>query len=179
MGRWILIAGIVASSIVFSASALAQAVAESVLTHGLSSAAGTTAGTALGRATNQAAGQLAGKLGQQTSSTVPRLVISTIRPGVQKQMKVLHPTTAAAQPANGGSVNGGSMIASIQGAAPQETTTACAPTTPTPAANVDAKSVPAAGEKLGNCAPKQTAPIGGKDQATNSYQSVITLPAAK
>jgi hypothetical protein len=179
MRRWILMAGIAGASVVFSASAFAQAAAEAALTHGLSSAAGTSAGTALGRATNQAASQLAGKLGQQTSTAAPRQVTTTIRPGVQKQTKVLHPTTAAAQPANGWSANGGSMIASIQGAAPQETTTACAPTTPTPAANVDAKSIPAAGEKLGNCAPKQTAPIGRKDQATNSYQSVITLPAAK
>src|SRR5437899_8395553 len=125
MRRWILMAGIAGASIAFSASAFAQAVAESVLTHGLSSAAGTSAGTALGRATNQAAGQLAGRLGQQTSSAAPRQVITTIRPGIQKQTKVLHPTTAAAQPANGGSSSSGSMIASIQGAAPEQTRGAC------------------------------------------------------
>jgi hypothetical protein len=179
MRRWILMAGIAGASIAFSASAFAQAVAESVLTHGLSSAAGTSAGTALGRATNQAAGQLAGRLGQQTSSAAPRQVITTIRPGIQKQTKVLHPTTAAPQAASGASANGGSMIASIQGAAPQEATTVCAPTTLTSVANVDAKSIPAADEKQGNCAAKQTAPTGRKDQAANSYQSVINLPAAK
>src|SRR5207245_7485770 len=93
MRRWILMAAIAGASVAFSASAFAQAVAESVLTHGLSSAAGTSAGIALGRPTHQAAGQLAGRLGQQTSSAAPRQVITTIRPGIQKQTKVLHPTT--------------------------------------------------------------------------------------
>lgn len=181
MRRWILMAGIAGASIAFSTSAFAQAVAESVLTHGLSSATGTSAGTALGRATNQAAGQLAGRLGQQTSTATPRQVITTIRPSVQKHMKVLHPTTAAAQPANGGSANSGSansgsMIASIQGAAPQQTREACgAAVQATTMQSADPKSTQAvSGQKQSNCAAKESG-----TQDANAYQSVITLPAAK
>ncbi len=180
MRRWILMAGIAGASVAFSASAFAQAAAESVLTHGLSSAAGTSAGTALGRATNQAAGQLGGRLGQQTPTAAPRQVITTIRPGVQKQTKVLHAATTA-QPANGGSVNsgsvnGGSMIASIQGAAPQKTQAACGSVVqPTTTQNADAKTTQVvSAQKQTNCAAKESG-----IQDANAYQSVITLPAAK
>ncbi len=180
MGRWILMAAIAGASVAFSASAFAQAVAESVVTHGLSSTAGTSAGTVLGRATNHAAGQLAGRLGQQTSTAAPRQVITTIRPGVQKQTKVLHPATTA-QPANGwsangGSASGGSMIASIQGAAPQGTAAACGSAVQgTTIQSADAKTTQAvSGQKQSNCAAKESG-----TQDANAYQSVITLPAAK
>ena len=175
MRRWILIVGIVAFSIAFSTSAFAQAVAESVLTHGLSSAAGTSAGTALARATNQAAGQLSGRLGQQTSSAAPRQVITTTRPGLQRKTKI-HAATAAAQPANGESSSSGSMIASIQGAAPQGTPAACGSAVQgTTIQSVGAKSTQAVfGQQQSNCAAKESG-----IQDANAYQSVITLPAAK
>ncbi len=151
MRRWILMAGIAGASVAFSASAFAQA-----------------------------AGQLAGRLGQQTPTAAPRQVITTIRPGVQKQTKVLHAATTA-QPANGGSVNsgsvnGGSMIASIQGAAPQKTQAACGSVVQaTTTQNADAKTTQVvSAQKQTNCAAKESG-----IQDANAYQSVITLPAAK
>ena len=176
MRRWVLMAGIAGASIAFSASAFAQAAAEAVLTHGLSSAAGTSAGTTLGRATNQAASRMTGRLGQQTSSAAPRQVITTIRPRVQNQTKVPHTATTAAQPANRGSANGGTMIASIQGAAPEQTRGACGSAAQvTTIQSADAKSTQVvSGQKQSNCAAKESG-----IQDANAYQSVITLPAAK
>ncbi len=150
-------AGLIVTLTACSGSALAQAAAEAALTHGLSAGATSSAGSAFGKLGNQ----LAGRLGQQVSTTAPRQVITTVRPGVQKQGRVSRVTTQAApaQPATSGS-----MIASIQGAEPQTQT--CVP-----AALVDSKTATPA-QKPSNCsAPASPDPI--------LYKSEITLPAAK
>src|SRR5690348_8365851 len=98
--------------LVLSGFAAGQAAVEGALTHGLSGAASANAGKALGQIGNQ----LAGRLGQQTSNTVTPRVIR-VPPGAQKIVKVPRTTTTNAAPSNSGS-----LIASIQGGAPQEKT---------------------------------------------------------
>jgi len=150
--------GLIVAFMACSGSALAQAAAEATLTHGLSAGASSSAGSAFGKLGNQ----LAGRLGQQVSATAPRQVITTVRPGVQKQSKVSRLTTQTTpvQPATGGS-----MIASIQGAEPQPT--ACAPVAP-----ADTKTATTPAQKPSNCsAPASTDAI--------LYKSEITLPASK
>jgi len=163
---------VLASILLGSAAAFGQAMAEGALTHALSTATGTAMGKALGTATNQMTSRVAGRLGQQTSPAVPRSKIQTVRPGVQKSAAVPPSGTTAEPPA------GGSLIASIQGAAPQETATPCAPVVQTPSAASPANAQAVPEQKQSDCPAKGSAPAGGKDQA-NSYQSVITLPAAK
>jgi len=108
MRRLALLAGI----LVCSAGAFGQAMAEGALTHALSTATGTAMGKALGTATNQMTNRVSGRLGQQTSPTAPRSKIQTVKPGVQNSAAVSPSGTTAEPPA------GGSLIASIQGAAP-------------------------------------------------------------
>ena len=144
-----LLAGILA----FAASAFGQAMAEGALTHALSTATGTAVGKAMGNTANQMSTRVAGRLGQQTSSAVPRSRIQTVRPGVQNSSAVPPSGTTAEPPP------GGSLIASIQGAAPQP---ACASTAKDSQSETNSASKPAA------CLP-----------AADSHPSMITLPAPK
>jgi hypothetical protein len=145
-------------------SAFSQAAAEAILTHSMSTATGTKVGTALGRATNQ----LAGRVAQQTSNATSRPAIHTTKPIPQKQTRA--PRSVAATPEQPGR---GSLIASIQGAAPQPTAVKCAPAAPAAEPkNAQANSV--AGQS--NCAANKAVTTSHDE---NAYQSVITLPAAK
>src|SRR5258708_39673922 len=150
MRRLALLAGI----LVCSAGAFGQAMAEGALTHALSTATGTAMGKALGTATNQMTSRVAGRLGQQTSPAVPRSKIQTVRPGVQKSAAVPPSGTTAEPPA------GGSLIASIQGAAPQAK---CDSTT----------------QDSQNQQPDSTSKPAACPATTDSHPSEITLPAAK
>jgi hypothetical protein len=149
MRRLALLAGI----LVCSAGAFAQAIAEGALTHALSTATSTAVGKALGTATNQMTNRIAGRLGQQTSTSVPRSRIQTVKPGVQKPG--VPPSGTTAEPPSGGS-----LIASIQGAAPQATCDS--------AAKDSQSQQPDSAQKPAPC-----------PSTTDAYQSVITLPAAK
>src|SRR6266567_602895 len=150
MRRLALLAGI----LVCSAGALGQAIAEGALTHALSTATSSAMGKALGTATNQMTNRVAGRLGQQTSPAVPRSKIRTLKPRVRQSAAVAPSDTTAEPPA------GSSLIASIQGAAPQ------------PACNSGAQDSP---NKQTDSAQKPAA----CPSTTGAYQSVITLPAAK
>ena len=156
--------GVVVALLICSGSALAQAAAEAALTHGLSAGASSTAGSAFGRLGDQ----LAGRLGQQVSTTAPRQVITTVRPGVQKQKRVsgVVPQTTPAPP----TTSGGSLIASIQGAEPQAPT--CAPGPQAAAATDNKNATASVAQKSSNCsAPASPDAI--------LYKSEITLPASK
>ena len=137
--------GIVVCFLALAGIASAQAAVEGALTHGLSGAASASAGKALGQIGNQ----LAGRLGQQTSNAV-RPAVTTVRPGAQKIVKVPRAVTPPLPAANGGS-----LIASIQGAEPQP---------------VKACSTP--DQKQGQC-------VGTNAADKDSHPSEITLPAAK
>lgn len=140
-----LLAGILA----LSTGSFAQATLETTLTHGLSTTMGTKLGTALGNATNQ----LAGKVAQQTSTATPRQTISVPKTGVRRANGGTATTTAnAAQPANGGS-----MILSIEGGAPQN---ACIAKSEDSAAQSDRCSTAAA-------------------KTADAHPSVVNLPAAQ
>ncbi len=150
--------GLIVGLMACSGNALGQAAAEVALTHGLSAGASSSAGSAFGKLGNQ----LAGRLGQQVSTTAPRQVITTVRPGVQKQGGVSRVTTqtASAQP-----LTGGSMIASIQGVVEPQTQTCSA------AVPADTKAATPA-QKPSNC----TSPAAPD---AILYKSEITLPASK
>jgi len=137
--------GIAVCFLALSGLASPQAAVEGALTHGLSGAASASAGKALGQVGNQ----LAGRLGQQTSNAV-RPAVTTVRPGAQKIVKVPRTVTPPVPAANGGS-----LIASIQGAEPQP---------------VKACSTP--DKKQDQCA-------GTNAADKDSHPSEITLPAAK
>jgi hypothetical protein len=111
-------------------------------------------GTALGNATNR----LAGRVAQQTSTSVPHQVITTVKPGAGGKSKVPVASTAPA-PLSGN----GSLIASIQGG---ERQAGCAPAAKT----ADAKG-PAKAATQNNCAPAA--------QAKDDHPSVVNLPAAQ
>ena len=192
MRRWILALGL-ATGLGFSSDAFAQAAAEAALAHSMSTATGTAMGTALGRATNQ----MAGRLGQQRSRTVqPR--VTSIKPGLNRPIKVSGATGTTATQPSGGSLNNassnnrslndrsgnnrsgknGSMIASIQGGGLRQSGAECtleAPASQGPQNGNGATSVSPASatETSGNC----SKPDGV--EAGDTYQSVITLPAAK
>jgi hypothetical protein len=128
-----------------SGIASAQAAVEGALSHGLSGAASASAGKALGQIGNQ----LAGRLGQQTSNTV-RPAVTTVRPSAQKMVKVPRTVTTPVPAANGSS-----LIASIQGAEPQQ-----------------AKACSTPDQKQSQC-------VGTNAADKDSHPSEITLPAAK
>lgn len=133
-----------------STGSFAQATLETTLTHGLSTTMGTKLGTALGNATNQ----LAGKVAQQTSTATPRQTISVPKTGVRRANggTAVATTANAAQPANGGS-----MILSIEGGAPQN---ACI-----------AKSEDSAGQS-DRCSTAAA-------KTADAHPSVVNLPAAQ
>jgi hypothetical protein len=147
---------LVACVVTFSVSAFAQAAAEAALSHAAATSMGTAAGKALGQATNQMTNRVAGKLGQQTPNAAQRPAVTKVRAAVQSQTEV-EPTTTAETPA------GGSMIQSIQGAAPQPACTTSAP--------ADSKAATNPASQKGGCpAPPQNG---------NTHPSMITLPPAK
>jgi hypothetical protein len=174
MRRWILALGL-ATGLGFSSDAFAQAAAEAALAHSMSTATGTAMGTTLGRATNQ----MAGRLGQQTSRTVqPR--VTTIKPGLKRLIKVSSATsTTATQP------SGGSMIASVQGGGLRQSGAECTPEAPAsqgPQNGNGATSVSPASANASSASATETSGTCSKPdgvEAGNTYQSVITLPAAK
>jgi hypothetical protein len=149
MRRLTLLAGI----LVCSAAAFGQAMAEGALTHALSTATGTAVGKALGTATNQMTNRVAGKLGQQTQNAAPRSRIQMAKPGVQKPGVPVAGTTSEPP-------SGGSMIASIQGAAPQPT--------------CESALQDSQGNKTDSA--KNPSPCSS---TADTHPSVITLPAAK
>jgi hypothetical protein len=153
--RTFLLAVLVAT-VGFSANASAQAAAEAVLTHSISTGIGTHVGTALGNATNQ----LAGRVAQQTSTTVSRPVITTVKPGSHGNSKGPVVSTTPAE-----STGNGSLIASIQGGERQATGCAAA------AKAADAKA-PAKAATQNNC-------VAGATQTKDDHPSVINLPAAQ
>lgn len=152
-----------------SVGAFAQAAAEAALTHGISSSAGSSIGTALGKATSG----LAGRVGQQVSNAAPRQVITAVKPGPQGNTVQGNEKSTSAAPGTTASTSSGSLIASIEGAAPG--TSAC-PAEPkaadgsisaAPASNPGNKAVPAK-----NCIAKPS------DKAV-THPSEITLPPPK
>jgi hypothetical protein len=144
---------LLAAILVSSASAFGQAMAEGALTHALSTATGTAMGKALGTATNQMTNRVAGRLGQQTATPVPRSRIQTMRPGAQKPGVPTSGTTAEPP-------TGGSLIASIQGAAPPAACDSPAPGTQGKQSDSVQKPAPC-------------------PSASDSHPSVLNLPAAK
>jgi hypothetical protein len=147
---------LIACVVTFSVSAFAQAAAEAALSHAAATSMGTAAGKALGQATNQMTNRVAGRLGQQTPNAAQRPAVTKARAAVPSQTEV-EPTTTAEPPA------GGTMIQSIQGAAPQPTCTTYAPADSKTAGNP-------AGQNGGCPAPPQNG---------NTHPSMITLPPAK
>jgi hypothetical protein len=156
MSSLILRTTLVACVVTFSAGAFAQAAAEAALSHAAAPSMGTAAGKALGQATNQMTNRVAGQLGQQTPNAAQRPSVTKVRAAVQGQAEA-GPTTTAEPPA------GGSMIQSIQGAAPQPTCKSSTPADSKTAANP-------ASQKAGCSAPPQNG---------NTHPSMITLPPAK
>jgi hypothetical protein len=147
-----------ATVIAISGAAYAQGAAEAGLSHAMSTSLGTVAGKALGNATSQMTNRVAGRLGQQPGTVSPRNVVTHIRPGLQGQ------ETTPALPASTTQVPvGGSLIQSIQGAAPQT----CISTAP------GMQQTPGVKE-AGTNAKKGTCP-----SPLTSYQSEVTLPAPK
>jgi hypothetical protein len=139
--------------IILPASAFAQAAAESVLLHGGSAAATAKAGSTLGSALNQSMKQLSGRVAQTTS---PQVVAHPL--AVQSGSKSPVKSAAASSstvPAQG------SMIGSIQGAAP---TTTCASTSQSAPAN---RNQTAAQPARTDC---------GSQLTSQKSKSVITLP---
>ena len=104
---------LLAGVLMCSVAAFSQAIAEGALTHALSTATGTAMGKAMGNVTNQMANRVASRLGQQTPTQAPKSRLQTFKPGAQNSTAVPPSSTTAQSPA------GGSLIASIQGAAPQ------------------------------------------------------------
>jgi hypothetical protein len=145
---------LLAAILVSSAAAFGQAMAEGALTHALSTATGAAMGKALGTATNQMTTGVAGRLGQPRATPVPRSRIQTVRPGIQKPGVPTSGTTAE-PPA------GGSLIASIQGAAPPATCDS-------PANDAQGKQPDSAQKKPVPC-----------PSTADTHPSEITLPAAK
>ncbi len=141
----------------------AQAAAETVLTHGASSAAGSSLGKTLGNALGNAASQLGGRLGQQTSTA----------PNVQRVPASKKKAVAAAVPSTPAPVSfSGSLIASIEGAAPASSVVAanCAPAAkPADSNSSQSTPAPAATDLTKNCPAAQ-----GND----SHPAVVNLPAA-
>ncbi len=150
MRRLALLAGI----LLCAAGAFGQAMAEGALAHALSAATGTAMGKALGNVTNQMTNRVAGRLGQQTSTPGSRSRVQRVKPGVQNSAAVPPSGTTAEPPA------GGSLIASIQGAAPQAK---CDSTT----------------QDSQNQQPDSTSKPAACPATTDSHPSEITLPAAK
>src|SRR5438067_1271352 len=138
---------------------LAQAIAEGALTHSAAATASTGAGKALGGIANQ----LAGKLGQQTSNAI-HPAGTTIKLGAQRRS--MSPGSRIPQTAKAGATaSSGSLIASVQGAAPPAPGPKCAP-----ASGTTAQDAP----KQSNCGLKSHP--AAVDQA--AHPSEITLPAA-
>jgi hypothetical protein len=161
----ILATALVVFILALGGSAWAQGAAEAALTHALSSSVGSSVGKAMGRAT----GQLAGKVGQQTTNSVQRQNV-----GVKNSTRGLAKVVPAEAPTTRGNV---SLIASIQGAAPQQT--ACSPVEPVAnGMTIDVKqknekTIPQpANSEPGDCAKQQP-------QTADSHPSTITLPAPK
>jgi hypothetical protein len=148
--------------VILSGMALAQAIAEGALTHGAAASASAGAGKALGGIANQ----LAGKLGQQTSNAM-HPAVTTVKPEVQR--RTMNPGTRIPQTATTTSAtpNSGSLIASVQGAAPPAPEAKCGPATES--------NSPQDAPKPSNCGVRSH-PVG-VDQA--AHPSEITLPAAK
>ena len=145
---------LLAGILVCSAGAFGQAMAEGALTHALSTATGTALGKAMGNVTNQMTNRVTGRLGQQTSPAVQRSKIQTLKPGVQQSTAVPPSGTTAEPPPSG------SIIASIQGAAPPAACDSATKDSPSKQTDPAQKAVPC-------------------PSTTDAYQSVITLPAAK
>ena len=153
---------LLACVVICSAAAFGQAAAEGALTHALSTATGTAVGKTLGNVTNQMATRVSTQLGQQTavskstsksaSTAVSKSNAQTIKPGAQEPAATYG--TTPEPPA------GGSMIASVQGAAPQP---AC-----------DSASADSPSKQLDSASKAATCPA-----ASDSHPSEITLPAPK
>lgn len=155
MSKVLFWAAVAISLITFSASSFAQAAVEGALTHGLSSSAGSSLGSALGRAMNGAAG----RVGQQVSNTAPRPVTTRPRLGLQNRGQANPSLPGVPTPSSSGS-----LITSIQGAAPG--TTVC----PAEPAGKQAKPGAPGSQQTENCVVKAAnQPI--------THPSEITLPA--
>ena len=144
---------LVAAILVCSVVAFGQAMAEGALAHALSTATSTTVGKALGATTNQMSHRVAGHLGQQTSPPASRSRLQRVQPGVQ------NPGVPAAVMSTE-PPSGGSLISSIQGAAPQPT--------------CESAAKDSAGKQTDSAQKPAVCP-----STSDAYQSVITLPAAK
>ena len=147
---------ILAGVLMCSVAAFSQAIAEGALTHALSTATGSTMGKAMGNVTNQMASHVAGRLGQQTTPAVPKSKIQTIKPGPQNSAAVPASGTTAEPPAGGS----GSLIASIQGAAPEPTCASGAKDSPNAKTDSAQKAQPCSA-------------------TSDAHPSQITLPAPK
>jgi hypothetical protein len=158
----ILAIALAAFSVARGGSAWAQGAAEAALTHAVSSSVGSSVGKAMGRATV--------KLGQQTANSVQRQNV-----GVKNSARGLAKVVPAGTPTAG--PNNGSLIASIQGAAPQPTACSAA-LTPANAMTTDAKQkdentvLRPVNLEPGDC-------VKLPPQAADSHPSTITLPTPK
>ena len=161
MRSWVFVAGVLIASSSFAGCAFAQAAAEAVITHGVTSAAGTSMGTSIGRAANQ----LGAKIGQQTSNAIARPAVPALGTRPRGAVKV-PPVPVPAGPSHG------SIVASIQGAAQEEST--CR----------EGSSVAAAPEQVvqANASPSQSPRSKCKAQgapSSDAHPSVINLAPAK
>jgi len=137
-----------------STAAFAQATAEAALTHALSSATGAAVGKTLGAVTNQMATRVSGQLGQQTTAAVPKSKAQPVKSAARNSDSAPSYGTTSEPPA------GGSLVVSIQGAAPQPP---CDSTPKDSPSKADSASKPPA------------CPAAASD----SHPSEITLPAPK
>ena len=147
----------------------AQAAAEAVLTHGASSAAGSSIGKTLGNALGNAANQLGGRLGQQTA-IAPK--VQRIPASKQKAATAVSvPTNTAAVPSSG------SLIASIEGAAPPSslTTTNCSVAAKPAESNTSPSTAPPPAVVSPVTSPAKNCPAAPD---SNSHPAVVNLPAA-
>jgi hypothetical protein len=156
--------GIFVLLVALEGNALAQAAAEAVLTHSISTSAGASLGKAMGNALGSATGQVATRLGQQTASAGSRQRLTTIKPGGSG-------TTTVVTGSGPEGAKTGSLIASIQGAAP--TVTNCVPATKPAVSN----TAPA---KAASTVPSSTNACAAQPVPSSSaHPAVVNLPAAK
>lgn len=150
--------------VLVSAGAFAQGAAEAALSHSLSTSMGTAVGRALGNAGNRAATQVAGGIRQQTSMSSRR--INPAKSQVQAVAQTASGTTSE-PPA------GGSLIQSIEGAAPRTCVT-IAQNSAEAMSDTKINAATASNSNAQSLPPKQDS-----CPANVPYKAVVNLPAAR
>ena len=150
---------VLGSFVLITVGAFAQGAAEAALSHSLSTSMGTAVGRALGNAGNRAASQVAGGVRQQTTMS-SRRVVTPAKSQIQAVSQNGSGTTSEPP-------TGGSLIQSIEGAAP----TTCVTTLQNSAEAASNAKAPATAPAL----PPKPDPC----VANVPYKAVVNLPAAK